>query len=483
MQKESCYKICIFYHVPERELDSCLMIADEIRKLRPNVKISIQEFSKGIIFSLIHKPDIILTIPPRDKYASTQLTIVKRVTGCAVLSLLTEGYYQELSEEKVQINVGTQEYSPYLVDKYLFWGEKTRECFVKILKANNKISDESRSQTVGYVYYDKDNVESFFKGKKLPVGLQKWKDNYNKRILVLTGFPRAEYTHTDLISMCDYKYYGVKGKEEEYAQEVKAWDALRQKHRQYREKYLNCVIELAQCHPDIGILVKLHPVELQDFLEGKKYQCYQELEKYNNIILLRESVLLGRILPYVDTLVHYGSTSGLEAYIYNIPTVQLYDSSIPEKAYEPGFCIYDSTVKLDVNDTGVFEEVVSAKIVPRSLKSTERILEEQFNWTEDNKAAYHPTKTYAKIILDSFGKGQKIDDYGYRLALQSNEGSDVAIYFTLRAFKGMVSGKRKLAAKYWAVMKEMDISFYDWIKIVVCKLNKKLNKFLLYKKS
>lgn len=167
-QSERKCKILILYHVPEREMNSCLMIANSIKKQNSKARIAVKEFYQGIYFALLCKPDVILTIPPRDTNSASRLAIVKKITNCSILSLLTEGYYQTFSDYNIQIAVGTNEYPPSLIDKYLFWGEKTRKYFVRILKQNHKISDESRSQTVGYVYYDVEAVKEFFQGKELP---------------------------------------------------------------------------------------------------------------------------------------------------------------------------------------------------------------------------------------------------------------------------------------------------------------------------
>lgn len=458
------YKICIFYHIKEREYDSCLMIADEIQKRNSRVEIVIEEFYKGIYYAFLLRPDVILTIPPRDSNASNRLTILKKSIGCSIISLLTEGYYQDFSESSTQLTVGTNQYSPYLIDQYLFWGEHTRKWYVDVLVKNGKIVDIERSKTVGYVYYDIDKIKNFFSKWELPVEIKEWK-NYDKRIIVLTGFHEAEWTESDMIAMSDFEFYGIKGKEKEYERELKKWKVIKRKFLKYRENYLNCVIQLAKEEPDIGILIKLHPVELRDFIAKKRYMYYANLEKYDNIFLLKESVLLSRILSFADILVHYGSTSGLEAYIYDIPTVQLFDPQYPQKKREPGFCIFDSTVKINVNDPNHFRETLTNGLSVRRLNSVEKILEEQFNWTRDRRLEYTPTKTYAKIILDAIGGGQKIkDDIFFRSALNSLQGYEIKCFLVAGIIKVLIRGNFKEAKKYQKVIKDLNLSLIEIIK-------------------
>lgn len=461
-------KICIFYHIEEREKDACLMIADSIQKLDSNAEVVVEEFYMGIYKALMYRPDVILTIPPRDANASNRLTIVKKITNCAILSLLREGYYGDFPLKRIQGSVGNNKYSPFLIDKYLFWGEKTREHFVTVLKDNGKITEENRSQTVGYVYYDIEAVKDFFKNKKLPNNILRWKKDFKKRILVLTGFLTAEATVEEVITVSGFIYYGVKGKENEYEKEVKEWRERKERFIEYRKKYLNCVCKLAEKNPDTGILVKMHPAEMEQFFSNKKFQCYRELTQYKNIILLEESVLLGRFLSDADAVVHYGSTSGLEAYIYNVPTVQLYDPLYPMQPGEPGYCNFESTVKIDVNNSDRFEKIASDKIVPYKLKSVETVLKEQFNWTNEKKERYHPVETYAKIILNSVGKGQRIeDDKICKAALSSYQGRDIKRYYIecVMEKKFHRKGKKFEIVEYQKILKELNISLLEYITI------------------
>lgn len=465
-QKEKKCRILIFYHVPERELNSCLLIAESIKKLNSKAKVVVKEFYQGIYFALLYKPNVILTIPPRDTSSANRLAIVKKITNCTILSLLTEGYYQTFSDYNVQIAVGTNEYPPSLVDKYLFWGEKTRKHFVKILKENHKIEDESRSQTVGYVYYDVEAVKDFFYGEELPGEIKRWKEGFKRRILVLTGFPIAEYTKDEQIIMSAFRYYGIKGKEKEYEEELQEWKERKNDFRAYRKKYLECIVNFAKNHPDIGILIKMHPVELNDFLVGEKYQCYRELEIYSNIILLKENVLLGRIFPYTDMMVHYASTSGLEAYIYDVPTIHLYDSKYEKKAGAPGYCNYESTAEVDVNAPELFEKIAYAGIELRHLEDVENILEEQFNWEKSKKDQYHPATEYAKIILESVGVGQRLEENGfYKSVLKSVQGRDIKRYFVKGMLGAMRQGRRKEAVSYQRVLKELGVSMPECVLI------------------
>lgn len=73
-------KIMFLYHVKEREYSIIQMIEEQIKGNYSNVVIQSGEFYSAIMDTIQFGPDIIVTIPPRDFYASNYLTVLKIIT-------------------------------------------------------------------------------------------------------------------------------------------------------------------------------------------------------------------------------------------------------------------------------------------------------------------------------------------------------------------------------------------------------------------
>ncbi len=414
--------IYILYHIKERELAICEMIKEEILKQNKNVNVEIRNFHSIWQEIWDFLPNIILTIPPRDQQASNRLMIAKAALKCSIVSLLTEGFFFHKTAEAWREYIGTNSYDAKLVDYYLFWGRATQNGQLSVLLEDKKITDVERAKIVGYAFYDKDSFEHYAKKIAMPRTAQKWIDGYKRHILWLTGFSVADYSIEDFMLESAFVYKNDKAKKKEYQSEIEAAQKKVQAFSDYRERYTANIIQCAIRNPDIGFLIKLHPAEYARFYNGTNYQFYHVFDKYSNIHLLDESVPMGVILPYTDLMIHYGSTAGLEAFLYKVPTLHLFMEEFAKESNMPGYCIYESSQEISMDDFEEFNKCIVQGVCFRKTETAKKILEEQFD-LENDDTDYHPAEKIAGYVLDSWNVRQLLDDDAeLRKAVKSMEG-------------------------------------------------------------
>lgn len=423
------------YHVKEREYEIISLISQQIRKICPGAEIRSGEFYSSILETIHFMPDVIVSIPPRDFYASNYLTVLKIVTGAVVISMSTEGYYV-FTPEEVKTVIGYNTYAKELVDYYLMWGEKTRNILGEALYESGKVSSKNRVKSTGYVWYEKDKVINSFKKYNIYEALQKWQGQYKKNILIITGFLIADRSITDYQAL---GYFGDdKPLHERSALEIaKAQESITAEY-QFREKYINMIISLAKNNPDMGIVVKLHPIEIE-----KRVRCYNQLSDYPNIFLIRQSVPVGMILGCVDTMIHYNSTCNWEAYIYDIPTIQMYDSGKTTSYKFDWQKMGDSTYVIDICNFQELDQRIKNGAVFKKSQSVEKTLSDLYNWKSGKpykaieKNAYYISA--AKSCQQLKYKDEKVSD-----AINSKQGRNVTnlllndIWKSSSCFKGII---------------------------------------------
>lgn len=360
------------YHVKEREYEIISLISQQIRRICSNVEIRSGELYSSILETIQFMPDVIVSIPPRDFYASNYLTVLKVVTGAVVISMSTEGYYV-FTPEEIRTVIGFNSYAKELVDYYLMWGEKTKDILGDALYKSGKVTSKHRVKSTGYVWYEKDRVIDSFKKYNIYEPLQKWLGQYKKNILIVTGFLIADS------SVKDYQILGYFGDDKSLnkrsALEItKARESIAAEY-QFREKYINMIVSLAKNNPDIGFVVKLHPIEIEN-----KVNCYNKLSEYSNIFLIKQPVPVGMALNYVDVLIHYNSTCNWEAYIYNVPTIQMYDDSKKTSYRFDWQTMGDSTYVINISDFQELDGRIKEGVIFRKSQSAEKTLLDLYNW-------------------------------------------------------------------------------------------------------
>lgn len=380
-------KILIMYHLPQRELRSCNDIAKRIQEISTEVEVKVSPLD--FVYPLCYPQDVILTVPPRDERAASQLTYIKLFTGAKIISLETEGLYDLNNEEQVSVRIGTNYYSPNLIDQYIYWGLRTSEVCGRRLVKDKKITDLNRVRTCGYVPYEAIDI-----GERSTKKYEQLCHQYKKMILVVTGFPNADVTIKEMEEMSAFNDRDERKGVEQRRDAEKA--ILLSK--EYRRQYIDLIKAISERFRNYLLVVKLHPTEIYSLENGKSY-LYKELRDIDNIIVIDKPEPISEMMKAANLFIHYGSTSGLEAYIYKVPSVYI-SMKNPEKikGVPGGNALYPSNVELDLYAKKELLDIVEKGVEFRRIPGTEKVLKDYFNFDFEKK--YEPTKWIADIILE-----------------------------------------------------------------------------------
>lgn len=419
-------KIMFLYHVKEREYQIIELIKSQIRHISRNVDIRTEEFYHGIKSTIDFKPDIIVSIPPRDCYSSNYLTILKLLTNAVVISMTTEGHHS-FEDKVVQDVIGFNSYSPKLVDYYIMWGAKTSDVLGSKLLETRKVTNRKRIKTTGYAFYELEKNKELFADYPVYSEIVNWAKQYDRIHLVITGFPQADW------SVQDYFYLGFFGDQRSISKltEEQIQEALKVKEKftLFREKYINDIIRSAEEMPDTGFFVKLHPVEISD-----KISYYEKLSDYKNIYVVSTVFPVGALLSIADTMVHYNSTCNIEAYIYNVPTIlrfQKQDSNLDN-------ILKESTYSYEIDDREGFINRLQNECKFRRLPMTEKKLYELFNWKIGKE--YKPVEKIAAYIFNA-KKSQHLSCFDKEVikAVESKEAAVIKEWLLYRFLEEKLS--------------------------------------------
>lgn len=409
-------KIMFLYHVKEREYRIIDLIAQQLKEEYGNVEIRIGEFYSSIFDTIRFMPDVIVTMPPRDDSSSNYLTVLKVITGAVVISMNTEGHY-DFSPYDVKMAIGFNTYAKELVDYYLMWGPKTKDILGKALIESSKLIDLRRVKVIGYALYEIEKVNKSYKKDNRYLSIQTWSKKFKKNMLVLTGFLAAYNT------LEEYQEFGCFGNDtplqERTSMEIKQAEKSIETEIEFRKKYIDMIIWLAERNPEVGIIVKLHPIEIE-----VRVNCYDKLSEYSNIFLVKKAIPVGVILNSVDCMIHYNSTCGAEAYVYGVPTIQMYDdsknTSLPFVWQLKG----SSTYLLHINNFQELGKIVNNKVSFTRSKSMEQELIDLYDWKSGKP--YRAVEKSAYYIFHSrISQRLKYSDLEVFKAIQSKQGKRV----------------------------------------------------------
>lgn len=370
------------------------------------------EFYSSIQDVLDFRPNVIITIPPRDYNSSNTLTIMKILTGAIIISMMSEGYHS-LEPDDVQMANGYNLYSDKLIDYYIMWGPKTSRVLGQNLLKDGKLSDIRRVKSTGYIAYETSKMQKIYRKTNYYQKIHSWKDKYQKNVLVITGFTSADSNIKELLAL---GFFRNKTKFKELTEkDISFGNNIIRMESKFREKYIEDVEEAAKKYTNIGFIIKLHPIEI-----SRKTRYYDRLAQYNNILVIKEAIPIGMLLGMVDVMVHYNSTSNNEAYISNIPTIQRYAEPEDNLITFGWQKLSESTEIIDINDREGFMRCILNDLRFQEISNMNHILYDYFGWKQGKK--YQPTIKISNIILKATKK-QKLCIYDKRVrsALNSNE--------------------------------------------------------------
>lgn len=382
-------RILLQYFVWEREYAILDILKAELEKR--NMIVGYAHFF-DISECLEFQPDIIVTRTIRGDILTKVLSVMKLATGAVIIPMTVEGFYNMDSVHKVISMVGANACPIDLIDYHIMWGEKAKEKEGEQLLRLHKISSIDKIKVFGYIFYEKQKILAYAKECDYYSIFAEWRKKYKRIIACITGFARAEETMEDVCRSCPFT---DKEGSEQYKKEVDFYEKLLVFIREYRSKYIEDIVQFANTHPHIGIVVKLHPAEIN----AKNMQYYSILRHHENILLVDREFPISAILEEAQMLVHYGSTTALEAYVYEVPTILRSAKGIDSESFDivagdERFHIY--TEKVNINDYDEFQHKLENGIEFRDDPKAEATLAEVFNWKKD--AEYCPSAKMADFL-------------------------------------------------------------------------------------
>lgn len=371
--------VYMFYHLEKREKKIFDLVSMRIRQLAYDADIRILDFDEGTVKALYEKPDIIITFPTRDDLVVSRLTALKVLLNCKIIVLETEGLINYSDEDATRRRIGFNTYDPQLVDYYFYWGSHPRNIFAELLRKDSKVSSDKRVDYCGYVMYDLALSTQTNIYTQMKTHYYSERSGYKRAVLFLTGFNDVDATDNNAIKreLDSYKEQStfsmdengnIRDEDIEWAKNKIIHEAL------YRDRYIQLIKCYAERNPEVLVWVKTHPMEDLNIDKYKK-----SFEQNKNISIICEDIPVGVLISLSDILVHYGSTAGLESYIYKKPTLWINGSGS-----NAGGEMYESTYMYDIDAKETILEFLGETVPFQEKESTRNFLHENFGFDESS---------------------------------------------------------------------------------------------------
>ncbi|MBR2274502.1 MAG: hypothetical protein IJ873_00325, partial [Lachnospiraceae bacterium] len=366
--------VLILEHNKERERLIYQFIADRIRELSPESRVEIHNFDEAIDAAMQFPPDAILSHPVRDEQGACVMTALKLLFGCKVVCLSTEGLEYFDVPKLIDARIGSFDFGDRLVDYFFYWGEKPRDIFSRAMLKKGLVSSDDRVGVCGYVNYEKEVIRNYLSGNELARSIQRCAGEHKRNYcFVTTGFydpdPVKEAIESSILSK-DLS-------PEEYERLKTSIIAGNNYRHNYGLHYVDLIRRLAESYPEMGFIVKNHPIEIA---EKKSLDIYDPLIGIGNVFLIQETLPMQAILDYADGLFHYGSTTAFEAYLYKVPSIFLYFHA--EGEHDEGtFGKYIDTYDMDLGNFNI-DEFYSNPPVFKKIPEIEKFLWEVFGYRD-----------------------------------------------------------------------------------------------------
>ena len=347
-------KILLIYHMPEREERILKIIRNRIRANKPDSDVRVVSFVEGIKEIFLSKVDTVLMYPTRDEISSTYMTYLKYIKKFRLVLLETEGLFDYNDENFLRIRIGTNKQPYTLIDKMYVFGPRPRDIYARIMLEIDKVREDFRIDWCGYPMYDSyaRETEEFVELEKKYIGLKK---RYDKIITFITGFSSAALTIEEQKNTSAFK---TDERGNVKADEIKKAREAIEAQKLYMKSYIEAIKDVATKNPKALVVAKMHPSEIDNSEVFVKYykSFFDGLE---NVYLMDWPEIMGPIIDNSEVLIHYGSTCGIEAYLYKTPTLVLTDSE-NDKKFNSNRYLYPSTESCSVYDLEKINEIINS---------------------------------------------------------------------------------------------------------------------------
>jgi hypothetical protein len=244
---------------------------------------------------------------------------IKALTGCRVLSMRSEGTMVYDSPKQLKFQAGMDRYPATLVDRELFWGPRMAQLVGQEMMRQDKLTSLDRVEVVGYpkleAYFDADGLYA------PPSDLPLTSDTRafiagaarEKVVLVISGFYFADYTEEEIFRAGDMD------PETSLSELLSDVNAV----RLFRDRVIAGIEQAVRAHPDVRIIVKLHPIEVDLVFKGGKAWPFATLSDLPQVHFVGINESIEALVSVSGLLVHYGSTCALDAFLMQVPTMRL----------------------------------------------------------------------------------------------------------------------------------------------------------------
>lgn len=444
-------KIATILNKKTRELYTHQCIGEAIRRLLPSSEVHIFDSQTSTLDEDILRfhPDLILTYYGGGKWQSDRYYRFKEILKCKIVRLATEGIFQVDHPEVLEQNLGFDEYGPELYDYELVWGRRIKEVFAPLLVEANKLKEVDRMRYFGHPAFEVYNSPANL--NNISEEVRSFVSDIPKTnvLLFATGFPYACYTEQNLVDARDL----FNPEDTSLESQMRRKEALEAVHKSQLAQniWIQMLSQVAEAFPKAAILLKTHPLENNLFARLGRSPYKEALGCYPNIIHVDQQINIGDLLGLCSLFFHYGSTSNIDAYLREIPSVLV---EYPEVTDSGGVSRYFS-VGGEVTPTDVSQHYsLIVEFIRQHFKSpvafmrrerTEKFLKDFLNFSHDER--YNPSEQIAKFLVSIAAESTLLPSFEdtYRTAALRRELPRIAD-FHLRQMVSEINANNAAAA-------------------------------------
>jgi surface carbohydrate biosynthesis protein len=370
--------VLILCNLGNREMLGQLLVGNILRQ-KYGLKVKIQTHAVlRDLWLYFFRPSVVVSLWINSDVSIKRYNQIKSLGATAIVSP-TE-VFAPLGVNKFLM---TQNFK-HLVEVLLLPGAGMKQMLVK----HKKVSS-NKAKVIGYSTFDwtKSPYKHLFMSKtefikKMHIGVDK------KIIFLATSFTFADIN----INEWDKKYYFWPFTKKEAYKRIQLTLAI-------REKTVTALSQLLDNHPNWHLIVKKHPMEISGY--------YHKHFGGNQQVSIVENIDIHDLLVNCDALIHWNSTSSIQAWSLNKPILRLnfkecrildkFNINLEElKYYLAGNFNVDTKEELEKLLEMVFSKRITKVELDKQNKAMKKYIKQWF-YKIDGKTSYRA----AKIIYNS----------------------------------------------------------------------------------
>ena len=394
----------------ERELEVLNNVARELRAIARDSRVLILEYRDQNFFAkaLQFEPSAVLIFPLTSRGLSLPLYALKLALDCRIITLQAEGIVNYRDDSCYRYYAGMDSYGPDLIDLQMMWSQTLAHKIGGLLLESGRIASLRRVIGVGYP-----KIEAYLGGRELEQTPSPATADFLERasgrpregvLFFATGFSLGEYSVEDLINAKDiFDGEGINQVQRDDAQRAVTAS------RNFRDRFVAILDDLAPRHPEVMFVIKSHPVE-NILYKRKKYNPYHALLRHLNVAYYDDTMSIKTVLLHSGIIFHFGSSLVSESYLAKTPSVFVESSEFFPKdrmSHNPNFNMHDmgwpSSAVCDLEElAGLVDEHCRRPLKFFLNEVMAQRLEDGFDVLPEHlrgEKAYRPLRRIAEAII------------------------------------------------------------------------------------